>query len=123
MKRMKRYLPQTFQFSSPRALALIEVLAGASLWHCLQEEVDDLIGDEADEVANQQELQQVYRQVNQRADEDINPEELEKYIKERFERPAFAASGFNEQAGESLTHCLAAQIHCKKFRNADRSLE
>lgn len=42
----------------------------------------------------------MYRQVNKRADEDINPEELEKYIKERFERPTYAASDINEQVGK-----------------------
>ena len=66
-----------------------------------QDEVDDLIGDEADEVADQAEVQKAYRQVHQDQDQDINPEQLEQYIKDRFEsRQEYAGGDFNEQAGK-----------------------
>lgn len=68
--------------------------------------MDDLIGDEAEEVADQQELQRVYRQVNQRTDEDINPEELEQYIKERFQTPRFAG-GDTEQTSAAPCRCMS----------------
>ena len=71
--------------------------------------MDDLIGDEADEVADQAEVQKAYRQVHQNQDQDINPEQLEQYIKDRFEsRQEYAGGDFNEQAGTATPPHLAS---------------
>ena len=62
--------------------------------------MDDLIEDEADEVAKHQELQEVYRQVNKEREDDINPEDLEQYIKECFaSRPQYTAADGYEDTG------------------------
>lgn len=74
---------------------------------CYQEEVDDLIGDEATEAADQEQVQAAIAAANIKArNDDINPEELERYIKERFEAPREFAAGsdFNEQSGEIYSH-------------------
>lgn len=62
-----------------------------------------MIGDEATEAADQQQIQDAIAAANLKArNDDINPEELERYIKERFEHPRDFAAGsdFNEQSGE-----------------------
>jgi hypothetical protein len=68
-----------------------------------QEEVDDLIHDEGEELPDERDLARVYRRVeaDQRArDADMSPEELEEYVKRRFERPGFDAADMGEeQAG------------------------
>lgn len=71
----------------------------------MQEEVDDLIGDEATEAADQEQVQAAIAAANDKArNDDINPEELERYIKERFEQPREFAAGsdFNEQTGAAV---------------------
>ena len=71
----------------------------------MQDEVDDLIGDEAVEAADQEQVQAAIAAANVKArNEDINPEEIERYIKERFEAPLefAAASDFNEQSGRLM---------------------
>lgn len=62
--------------------------------------MDDLIGDEADEVADHQENIGLYNQVNRAQEEDINPEELDRYIKERFaSRPQYTAAEDYQDTG------------------------
>ena len=71
--------------------------------------MDDLIGDEATEAADQEQVQAAIAAANIKArNEDINPEELERYIKERFEAPREFAAGsdFNEQSGGFLAESL-----------------
>eukprot|EP00884_Botryococcus_braunii_P016048 jgi/Botrbrau1/3126/Bobra.0070s0099.1 len=67
------------------------------------DEVDDLIHDEGEELPDERDLARVYRRVeaDQRArDADMSPEELEEYVKRRFERPGFDAGDMGEeQAG------------------------
>jgi hypothetical protein len=72
---------------------------------CSQDDGDDFFGEEAAEAdLAQGEVRQAIQAANKinREAEDINPEELERYIKERFEAPAqqyTAGSDFNEQTG------------------------
>lgn len=70
-----------------------------------QDEVDDLIHDEVEELPDERDLARVYRRVeaDQRArDADMSPEELEEYVKRRFERPGFDADHMGEQQAGML---------------------
>jgi len=78
----------------------------------MQEDGDDFFGEEAAEAdAAQGEVRQAIAAANKvnREAEDINPEELERYIKERFEAPSQQRGGagdFNEQRGEHWDHSI-----------------
>ncbi len=68
--------------------------------------MDDLIHDEGEELPDERDLARVYRRVeaDQRArDADMSPEELEEYVKRRFEQRGFDTGDMGEeQAGEYL---------------------
>jgi len=50
--------------------------------------VDDLIHDEAEEVAQAEDVLRTHRQVDMRSGRDVTNEEVERYVKERYEDPA-----------------------------------
>jgi hypothetical protein len=83
---------------------------------CSQDDGDDFFGEEAAEAdLAQGEVRQAIQAANKinREAEDINPEELERYIKERFEAPAqqyTAGSDFNEQTGTPPPPLFTPQI-------------
>lgn len=55
----------------------------------LQDEVDDLVNDEAEDVVDTEDMQRVYRRTAaERQQQDMDPEALDAYIKQRFEQPA-----------------------------------
>ena len=79
----------------------------------LQDEVDDLIGDEATEAADQEQVQAAIAAANLKArDEDIDPEALEQFIKDRFKAPQHvAASDFSEEGGTSTMILYQGSCH------------
>ena len=75
-----------------------------------QEEVDDLIGDEAGEAADQEQVQEAIAAANIKArEEDLDPDELEAYVHQRFgnTREFTAGSDFNEQSGEHTVNKIS----------------
>lgn len=85
----------------------------------VQEEVDDLIHDEAEEVADAEDALRTHRQVDLRERRDMTNEEVERYIKERFEEPALREAQLRDdgaQAGAwhrcSCNSCILLYKHC-----------
>jgi hypothetical protein len=86
----------------------------------MQDEVDDLIHDEGEELPDERDLARVYRRVeaDQRArDADMSPEELEEYVKRRFERPGFDAGDMGEEQAGSCPLAERQQPCCYIFTN------
>ena len=67
----------------------------------VQEEVDDLIHDEAEEVADAEDALRTHRQVDLRERRDMTNEEVERYIKERFEEPALREAQLRDDGAQA----------------------
>ncbi len=72
--------------------------------------MDDLIHDEAEEVAQAEDVLRTHRQVDMRSGRDVTNEEVERYVKERYEDPALREAaqrddGGGAQAGAPLRPC------------------
>lgn len=65
-----------------------------------QEEVDDLIHDEAEEVAQAEDVLRTHRQVDLRSGREVTNEEVERYVKERYEDPALREAALRDDGGE-----------------------
>ncbi len=73
--------------------------------------MDDLIHDEAEEVAQAEDVLRTHRQVDLRAGHDVTNEEVERYVKERYEDPALREAaqrddGGGAQAGAPARACV-----------------
>ena len=84
-----------------------------SLYACMQEEVDDLIHDEAEEVADAEDALRTHRQVDLRERRDMTNEEVERYIKERFEEPALREAQLRDDGAQAGARhgCFQAFSH------------
>ena len=63
--------------------------------------MDDLIHDEAEEVADAEDALRTHRQVDLRERRDMTNEEVERYIKERFEEPALREAQLRDDGAQA----------------------
>ncbi|KAK9820946.1 hypothetical protein WJX81_001276 [Elliptochloris bilobata] len=63
------------------------------------EDVDDLIHDEAEEVAQAEDVLRTHRQVDLRERRDLTNEDVERYVKERYEEPALRERQHRDDSG------------------------
>lgn len=69
----------------------------------MQDEVDDLLGDEANEAADQEQVQAAIAAANVKArEEDLDPDQLGDYINQRYGQQHYSEAGsdFNEDSGQ-----------------------
>ncbi|PRW59844.1 transcription elongation factor SPT5-like protein 1 [Chlorella sorokiniana] len=78
------------------------------------EGLDDLIADEGDELPSAADLHKMRREIREAElaaarDNEPNPEELEKYIKERFGNRSYASYGYDEEGGDGRPRAVGQQ--------------